>query len=160
MDEKTNKLLDDTGWKLLQELQNNARLSYTELGQRVGLSTPAVTERVRKMEDAGIITGYHAKVDLGKVGLPMMAIVYIKDEGGQRGETKVAQIKQIPEVVELYRTTGCDSIIVKVVAPSIEQLAVTLDQLSHTGTPSMSVVLGRPLIRNVISDTLSVSNSI
>ncbi len=155
MDRKTNRLLDDTGWKLLQELQNNARLSYTELGQRVNLSIPAVTERVRKLEEAGIITGYHAKVDLGKVGLPVMAIVYIHVKSGQRDEVRVAQIEQIPEVVELYRTTGCDSIIVKVVAPSVEQLTSTIDQLSHIGTPSMSLVLGDPLIRNVVSNNIA-----
>ncbi len=154
MGDKTDKLLDDTGWKLLQELQNNARLSYTELGQRVGLSTPAVTERVRKLEEAGIITGYHAKVDLGKVGLPLMAIVYIKEMAGLSDEARVAYIEQIPEVVELYRTTGCDSIIVKVVASSLERLTSTLDELSRAGTPSMSVVLGNPLIRSVISSKL------
>ncbi len=146
--------LDDIDWKLLHELQNNARLSYTELGQRINLSSPAVTERVRKLEDAGIISGYHAKVNLGKVGLPMMAIIYIHVADGQRDEKKAAEIEKIPEVVELYRTTGCDSIIVKVVAPSVERLTSLLDELSHAGTPSMSIVLGDPHIQNVISNDL------
>ncbi|MEM7343366.1 MAG: Lrp/AsnC ligand binding domain-containing protein, partial [Chloroflexota bacterium] len=83
------------------------------------------------------------------------AIVYIKEVVGQSYETRVAQIEQIPEVIELYHTSGCDSIIVKVVAPSIERLTATLDQLSHSGTPSMSVVLGTPLARNIISNNLS-----
>ncbi len=64
---ESEKILDETGWRLLQELQHNARLSYTELGQRVGLSLPSVAERVRKMEEVGIITGYHAEVDLTKL---------------------------------------------------------------------------------------------
>ncbi|MEM7335940.1 MAG: Lrp/AsnC family transcriptional regulator [Chloroflexota bacterium] len=147
-----NKSLDGTDLKLLQELQANARLSYTELGQRIGLSSPAVTERVRKLEDAGVITGYHARVDLGKVGLPIMAIVYIHVANGQRDEQRVAEIEKFPEVIELYRTTGCDSIIVKVVAQSIESLTAIVDQLSHVGTPSMSVVLGNPLIRNAMME--------
>ena len=68
-------LLDETGWRILEELQQDARLSFHELGRRVGLSSPAVTERVRKLEDAGIITGYGAKIDPSKVGLPIMAIM-------------------------------------------------------------------------------------
>jgi Lrp/AsnC family leucine-responsive transcriptional regulator len=62
------RLLDATGWRILQELQQNARLSFSELGQRVGLSSPAVTERVRRMEEAGIITGYRAEINTAKVG--------------------------------------------------------------------------------------------
>ncbi len=64
------RLLDETGWHLLEALQENARLSFSELGQRVGLSSPAVAERVRRMEDAGIITGYRAEVNTAKIGYP------------------------------------------------------------------------------------------
>ena len=71
------KLLDETGWHILQALQENARLSFSELGQRVGLSSPAVAERVRRMEDAGIIKGYHAEIDTAKVGYPITAIIRI-----------------------------------------------------------------------------------
>ena len=60
------KLLDDTGWRLLLALQQNARLSYSELGLRVGLSSPAVAERIHRMEDAGIISGYHAEVNVAR----------------------------------------------------------------------------------------------
>lgn len=67
----SQRLLDDTGWQILEELQGDARLSFSELGRRVGLSTPAVTQRVRRMEDAGIITGYRAVVDPATVGLGM-----------------------------------------------------------------------------------------
>jgi Lrp/AsnC family leucine-responsive transcriptional regulator len=70
-------LLDETGWQILRELQNNARLSFHELGRRVGLSSPAVAERVRKLEDAGIIIGYEARVAPLKVGLPLLAFIRI-----------------------------------------------------------------------------------
>src|SRR5579875_2870126 len=82
---ENEKLLDETGWQLLHELQQNARLSFSELGQRVGLSSPAVAERVRKMEDAGIITGYHAEVNPAKLGFPVMAIIRMTSllRGGQ-----------------------------------------------------------------------------
>ena len=77
------KILDGTGWQLLQELQQNARLSYSELGQRVGLSAPAIADRIRKMEEAGIITGYRAEVNMSKLGLPVMAIVRLGSVAGQ-----------------------------------------------------------------------------
>jgi len=82
-----HKLLDDLGWSILEVLQREARVSFSELGRRVGLSTPAVTERVRRMEEAGIITGYHAAVDPSKAGFPI--VVYMRlaiSGGGQHGQ--------------------------------------------------------------------------
>jgi len=64
---QTERSLDSTDWKILRELQRDARLSYNELGRRVGLSAPAVAERVRKLEDAGVITGYGARIDPAQV---------------------------------------------------------------------------------------------
>jgi len=75
MTDDIKRLLDETGWQLLSALQQRARLSYSELGQRVGLSAPAVSERVKKLEEAGVITGYHAAINLAKVGLPVKAII-------------------------------------------------------------------------------------
>ena len=69
------KLLDPLGWKLLVELQTDARISFAELGRRVGLSTPAVAERVRRMEDEGIIRAYRAEIDPSSVGLPITAFI-------------------------------------------------------------------------------------
>ena len=157
MDEKTSKLLDDTGWKLLQALQSNARLSYTELGQRVGLSSPAVTERIHKLEEAGIITGYHAQIDFEKVGLPVTAIVQIDEVGWQSTAARIAKVEQIPEVVELYRTTGGDSMIVKVVAESVEQLTSIVCRLSDFGMPTMSIVRKSPLTRHITSNNALMS---
>lgn len=77
----SDKLLDEIGWKILNELQLNARLPLTELGRRVGLSTPAVGERVRRLEDAGIILAYRAQVDHAKTGYPMLAFIRISVVG-------------------------------------------------------------------------------
>src|SRR6266542_4039733 len=74
---ETNALLDHTGWRILCLLQNDGRLSFSEIGRQVGLTAPAVAERVRKLEDAGIITGYHAQVNPAKVGYPILAIIRI-----------------------------------------------------------------------------------
>ena len=145
------KLLDKTGWRLLNELQQNARLSYTELGQRVGLSLPAVTDRIRRMEEAGIITGYHAEVDFERVGLPVQGIVRLESIGGRSCDYVAEQANQIPEVMECDRVIGDDSIVVKVVATSINHLTKVIDQLSQYGVPTTSIVRSRPTRRYGIS---------
>ena len=94
---EVEKLLDETGWRLLQELQQDGRLSYSELGKRVALSSPAVADRMRRMEDAGIIAGYHAEVDTARLGLPVVAIVRLGSIGGQSCQRAVAQVSAIPE---------------------------------------------------------------
>lgn len=145
------KLLDETGWRLLQELQRNARLSYTELGQRVGLSSPAVADRVNKMEEAGLITGYHAEVNMARLGLPVLAIIHLGGIGGQSCNHAVSQVSEITEVVECYRVTGSDSIIVKVVATSVDHLTRIIDQLSRYGIPATSIVRSKPMKRHTIT---------
>ncbi len=147
---EVEKLLDATGWRLLQELQENARLSYTELGQRVGLSLPSVAERVRKMEEAGLITGYHAEVNLAKLGVPVQAIIHLQGIGGQNCLHAVSQVNKLPEVLECYRVTGNDSIVVKAVATSLDHLARVIDQLSLYGIPATSIVRAKPMKRHTV----------
>lgn len=146
------RLLDETGWRLLDELRQNARLSYTELGQRVGLSLPAVTERIRRMEEGGIITGYHAEVNIAKLGLPVLAIIRLGNIGGQTCSGVVAEISAIPEVLECYRVIGSDSIVVKVTAASVDHLARVIDQLAVHGIPSTSIVHSCSMKRQVLRE--------
>src|SRR5437016_5269928 len=122
------KLLDTTGWQLLHALQQNARLSYSELGQRVGLSSPAVAERVRRMEDAGIISGYHAEINPAKVGYPITAIIRMSNSPGERCSRFTSYVEDVPEVLECYRVTGSDALIMKVMASSVEHLEELIDQ--------------------------------
>jgi len=154
MSSEIEKLLDETGWSLLHELQKNARISYTELGQRVGLTSPAVVDRIRRMEDAGIISGYQAKVNLARVGLPVMAIVRLAEIGGQSCDYAAAQISQIKEVLECIRTTGDDSMVIKVVASSVEHLTQVLDQISRYGIPDTSIARPDPMTRSVITQDI------
>lgn len=107
--------------------------------RRVGLSLPSVTERVRKMEEAGTITGYQAEVDLARLGMPALAIVHLRSIGGQSCQQAVARVTEIPETLECYRLTGDDSIIVKVAATSLDHLARVIDQLSLPGVPRAPV---------------------
>jgi Lrp/AsnC family leucine-responsive transcriptional regulator len=150
MSSEIEKLLDETGWRLLVELQENARISFTELGERVGLTSPAVAERVRRMEEAGIITGYHAHIDYAKVGLPVMAMIQLAEIGGVSCATAAAEVEKMPEVVECIRTTGDDSMVLKVAAASIEHLTQVLDKISRFGIPDTAIMRPNPMIRTAI----------
>ena len=143
------RLLDDTGWQLLQELQQNARLSFSELGQRVGLSSPAVAERVRRMEDAGIITGYHAEVNTAKLGFPITAIIRMTGYGETCSRLN-AIIGELPEVLESYRVTGSDWVIMKIIATSVEHLEAFLDRISVYGQSTTSIILSASVTRKII----------
>jgi Lrp/AsnC family leucine-responsive transcriptional regulator len=147
------KLLDETGWRLLHELQENARLSYRELGDRVGLSSPAVAERITKMEEAGLISGYHVEINFKKLGLPVAAIVYLANIGGQTCKHVADELMELPEVVEVYRLTGSDSIILKVIATSVDHLATVIDQVSAFGIPTTSIVRSTPMTRKTIDQS-------
>ena len=143
---RTDKLLDQIGWKLLQELQINGRLSYAELGRRVGLTTPAVVERVKRMEEAGIIVGYHADIDPMKVGMPITAFIRMSVVGDVF--TRItAVVKNSPEVVECHRGTGADSFIMKVHVRSVEVAHVKpidqkqTDPITKTVTDNVTVTV-------------------
>ncbi|MEO7020948.1 MAG: Lrp/AsnC family transcriptional regulator [Ktedonobacteraceae bacterium] len=155
------RLLDETGWQILQELQQNARLSFSELGQRVGLSSPAVTERVRRMEDAGIIAGYRAEINTAKVGYPVTAIIRMSAQGDCRQLN--ATVSAFPEVLESYRVTGGDSVIMKVIATSVVHLEEIIDRLSTHGSPTTSIVLSAPVRKKHITgvdDTMKYEEDI
>jgi Lrp/AsnC family leucine-responsive transcriptional regulator len=143
------KLLDDVGWRILEELQRDGRLTFAELGRRVNLSLPAVAERVRRLEEAGIITGYHATVDPTKLGLPITALIRIRElKRGCGGVTALAAAR--PEIRECYRVTGTDSFVVKAVVSSIDHLDDLLKKLRPYGTFSTSIVLEAPIVKRVV----------
>jgi Lrp/AsnC family leucine-responsive transcriptional regulator len=148
------KMLDETGWRLLEALQENARLSYSELGQRVNLSAPAVAERMRRLEEAGIITGYHAEVNLSKLGLSITAIVRVGNTAGQSCQHTLARIKAIPEVLECYRVTGSDAVIARVAAGDASHLERIIDQVSFYGPSTTSLVLSNSMSRRTITPLL------
>ena len=141
--------MDDIDRKILKELQLDARTSYAELGRRVGLTTPAVTERVRKLEDAGIIAGYRAEIDPARVGLPITAFIRMSIVGVDYSHIiEVAQ--EATEVIECHRGTGGDSFIMKVAVRSVEHLQEMIDRLTPYGITTTTIVLSSPVKRRDI----------
>jgi len=143
-DKTTLHLLDDIGWKIVVELQQDARIPFAELGRRVGLSTPAVAERVRRLEDAGIIVGYHAEVDHSKLGFPLLAFVRVNVLGHELSRfTKKADER--PEVLEVHRVTGAESFIIKVAVRDQAHLEKVIDSLMPYVATTTSMVLSSSL---------------
>jgi Lrp/AsnC family leucine-responsive transcriptional regulator len=136
----SERLLDDVGWRIVEALQANARISYSDLGRQVGLSAPAVAERVRRLEEAGVITGYRAEVDPSKLGLPITALIRAAPAGELCARlTGVA--RELPEVRWCYRVTGDDACVMQVVAASVGHLERVIERLARYGAVSTSVVL-------------------
>ncbi len=137
-------LLDDVNIRLLKELQGDPRLTMSELGRRVAMSAPAVTERVRRMEEAGIILGYRLDINPVPLGLPITVYVRIRPNPGQL--PRVAELaEQIPEVVECHRITGEDCFILKAYIPAMDQLDRILDRFLLYGSTTTSIVQSSPV---------------
>lgn len=142
-------MIDEIDWKILLELQKDARTSYAELSRRIGLTTPAIIERIRKMEDAKIITGYRAEIDTAKIGLPILAFVRMSISGVDYSHI-VEVARESKEVLECHRGTGGDSFILKVAVASIEHLQEIIDKLTPYGITTTSIVLSSPVKSRVI----------
>src|SRR5438552_17080913 len=138
--------LDDVDWRLIEALQEDGRMSFAELGRRVSLSPPAVTERVRRLEQAGVITGYRAEIDPRALGYPLTAIVRIKPSPGHL--PRIPEIaEEILQVAECHRITGEDCFFLKVHLRSIEELGGLLDRFLVHGQTTTSIVNGSPIPR-------------
>ncbi len=143
--------LDRVDWQLLEGLQENARLSFSELGRRVGLTPPAVAERVRRMEDAGIISGYRANVNVAKVGRPLQAVIRLAC--ADRCLELNALLPRMTEVLSCVHVTGDDCHIMRVAVQSAEHLEQLLASLSRYGKTTTSIVLSEPLSYRVVTES-------
>jgi Lrp/AsnC family leucine-responsive transcriptional regulator len=136
--------LDEVNIHILDELRREPRLTMTELGRRIGMSSPAVTERVRRLEAAGVIRGYRLDLDPAALGLPLTAYIRIRPDPGQL--PRVAELAwSIPEVVECHRITGEDCFILKAHFPAIDQLDRLLDRFLVYGGTTTSIVQSTPV---------------
>lgn len=136
--------MDAVNLRLLSELHADPRLSMSELARRVGMSAPAVTERVQRLEAAGVITGYRMEVDPAALGMPVTALVRIRP--GPHQLPKIARAaEETPQVVECHRITGEDCFFLKVHAPSIGDLEQILDRFLLFGQTTTSIVVSTPV---------------
>ena len=138
--------LDAIDHKIISELSIDGRVSFAELGRRTNLSSPAVTERVKRLEQAGVITGYRAEIDPRALGYQLTAIVRVKP--AVRQLTKIAELAaDIPQIEECLRITGEDCFYMKLHLGSIEELPSVLDRFLLYGETTTSIVNATPVAR-------------
>jgi Lrp/AsnC family leucine-responsive transcriptional regulator len=135
-----SKEIDSLDCKILTELQKNARISNVEIGRRVGLSAPAVGERITKLEKEGYVEGYRTILNMEKLGFTIQALISFKSEKLNHDEM-LKLVKNIPEVSEWYAITGSFCMIVKVIVPTARQLESVITKLGQYGDTSTSLVL-------------------
>jgi Lrp/AsnC family leucine-responsive transcriptional regulator len=137
-------LLDEINRRLLAELQGDARLSLAELSRRVGLSSPAVAERLQRLERQGVIRGYRAELDPAALGYPLSAIIRIRP--APRELRKVAELaKNTPEIVECLRITGDDCYLLRAHVRSVAHLEEVIDHFTPYGQTTTSIVQSSPV---------------
>jgi Lrp/AsnC family leucine-responsive transcriptional regulator len=139
-------LLDVHGRKLLHELQVNARLSLAELGRRIGLSPTATAERLRQMEDVGILHGYTVEIDREALGLEVLAFIRMSC-GGQNYYRLLEYVQTLEEVRECHHLTGGDDLLLKVTTTNMTELEALIEALLPYGNPVTSLVLSSPVER-------------
>ena len=144
--QRSGLLLDERNLRLLRLLRRDPRAGVSELARGVGMSAPAVRERLQRLEEAGIIAGYRVELDAAALGYPISAFVRVRPAPGQLG--KVAEVaKRMPQVVECCRVTGEDCFIVRVQIEGLDRLDGMLDQFLAYGQTTTSIVQSVPVPR-------------
>jgi Lrp/AsnC family transcriptional regulator, leucine-responsive regulatory protein len=140
----SDQAFDETNRRILRELQQDARVTLAELGRRVGLSPPAVAERVQRLEADGVIRGYHADVDPRALGLALTAVIRVRPAPGQLAN--VAELAQeTAEVVECNRVTGDDCFVMKTHVRDVAHLEDVIDRFVVLGQTTTSIVQSSPV---------------
>ncbi|GGZ80975.1 transcriptional regulator [Streptomyces subrutilus] len=141
---------DATDWRILEVLQRDGRASFTELARSVSMSASAVTERVRRLEEVGVITGYTAVVDAERLGKSILALVRLRYPHGNYKPFH-ALLDSTPEILEAHHVTGDDCFVLKVAARSMSHLEELTGRISGLGSVTTSVVYSSPLPRRPLS---------
>jgi Lrp/AsnC family transcriptional regulator, leucine-responsive regulatory protein len=136
--------LDPVNRRLLRELHGDPRMTMSELARRVRMSAPAVTERVQRLRETGVITGFRMDVDPAALGLPVLAFARVRPAPGQLDRV-AALARSLDRVSECHRITGEDCFLIKIHAPAIPDLEATLDQFLVYGQTVTSIVVTTPV---------------
>lgn len=140
--------LDRLDVAILEALQENARMPLSEVGRRIGLSQPATSERVKRLEERGIIAGYGVRIDPAALGLGMMAIVRLKTTH-EHIKPALRAFGEMPHVIEVHRMTGEDCFLLKVLVPTPGQLETIVDSIARFGAVTTSLVLRSEPIKSI-----------
>ncbi len=144
-----NLKIDELNWGILKSLQENSRESFASIGRKIGLTPPAVAERVKKMEDMGILEGYNAKVSHIKAGYQLKAIITLRAFMGKL-KPFLQMVKSLNEVVNCYRITGNENIIMEVVLKDQFHLEKFIDKLIQYGETRTNIILSDVVINTPI----------
>lgn len=148
--------VDGIDLQLIEELQQNARIPFAELARRVQLSTPAVIDRVRRLEEAGVLLGYHAHVNAASLGLKVSAFVKVT-VAGDRIAAFASLARSIPEIIECHRVTGNESFLAQVVVRDMDHLEQVLDALMPYVSTNTAIVLNSPVNQAPIAAHTGIS---
>ncbi len=148
-------MVDQLNWAILEQLQQNGRISFSEIGRKVGLTSPAVAERVKKMEDAGIVRSYHTQLSPQKLGYHLKAIITLRAFTG-RLKAFLETVTSFKEVINCYRITGNENIIMEVILHDQAHLEKLIDKLITYGETRTHIVLSNvienaPVTKKIIS---------
>lgn len=144
--------LDAMDAKILDILQADARTTLAEIGRRIHMSQPAVAERVKRMETAGVIAGYHARINPAALGYGIIAFIRVSKRSHETPVEVVAA--QVPEIIECHSITGDDCSIVKVVAPTVGELEKVIVELTRCGVTSTSLILSSFIERKSVKPVI------
>ena len=146
---ESSVLLDEIGRNLIRVIQEDARLPFAEIGRRIGLSPAATAERLRRLEEVGVIAGYRVDLDREALGLPILAIVRMSCDG-VKYRPFLKAVQGMDNVVECHHVAGGDAFILKVVAASVVELESLVEKLLDFGVPTTSIVFSSPVQRRIL----------
>lgn len=154
MDGFSERHLDPTDMLIVEIMQEEGRISVSELGRKIGLSQPATSERLKRLEERGVISGYGARIDAAALGLGMMAVVRLRTTH-EHIKPCLKLFSEMPQVIDVLRLTGEDCFLLKVLVPSPADLETIVDSIARYGAVTTSLVLrseptkaiGRELMR-------------
>lgn len=143
--ENTVKKLDETDRKIIEILQEDGRISMKDLGKLIGLTSPAVSERIKRLENCGIISGYKAIINPDALGRNIKAFIHISLPGSQSYAEFLENAKSDPRIVECHHITGDDCSLLKVLVRNMQELENVIDSIKKIGSTKTSVILSTPI---------------